>query len=52
MYFYVFKFTGKHFSQCKMHTNEFDECIKNGINGVRSYFTTGIFYSGQFYFIH
>jgi len=32
----------KHFSQCKTRTNEFDECIKNGINSVRSYFTTGV----------
>lgn len=32
----------KHFSQCKTHTNEFDECIKNAINNVRSYFTTGV----------
>jgi len=36
--------TGKYFSQCQTHTVEFDECIKNAINNVRPYFTTGIFY--------
>lgn len=34
---------GKYFSQCKTNTNEFDECIKNAINNVRPYFTTGRF---------
>ena len=37
--------TGKYFSQCKTHTVEFDECIKNAINNVRPYFTAGIFFS-------
>ncbi|XP_050432831.1 uncharacterized protein LOC126840885 [Adelges cooleyi] len=32
----------KHFSQCKTRTNEFDDCIRNAINGVRSYFPTGV----------
>ncbi|XP_050539692.1 uncharacterized protein LOC126904592 [Daktulosphaira vitifoliae] len=32
----------KHFSQCKVQTNEFDDCLKNAINNVRSYFTTGV----------
>ncbi|CAH1739022.1 uncharacterized protein LOC114126543 [Aphis gossypii] len=32
----------KYFSQCKTHTTEFDECIKNAINNVRPYFTTGV----------
>lgn len=32
----------KHFSQCKTRTKEFDECIKNGINSVRPYFTKGV----------
>ncbi|XP_022163353.1 uncharacterized protein LOC111028882 [Myzus persicae] len=32
----------KYFSQCKTHTVEFDECIKNAINNVRPYFTTGV----------
>ncbi|XP_026823370.1 uncharacterized protein LOC113561255 [Rhopalosiphum maidis] len=32
----------KYFSQCKTHTIEFDECLKNAINNVRPYFTTGV----------
>ncbi|CAI6346206.1 unnamed protein product [Macrosiphum euphorbiae] len=32
----------KYFSQCQTHTVEFDECIKNAINNVRPYFTTGV----------